>query len=117
MSESVTHSRPLIRSASADHFAGGTTPIVSRMLAQSISSLHGLMERRRAKPIICSGLIGKQLASLKSWNNQTAPKVIREAVADPNTAVQSSDHSRILGAVFSSVIRQFASLLVKAAML
>ena len=63
MSESVTHSRPLIRSASADHFAGGTTPIVSRMLAQSIRSLPGLMERRRAKPIICSVLIGKQLAS------------------------------------------------------
>jgi len=25
MSESVTHSRPFIRSESADHFAGGTT--------------------------------------------------------------------------------------------
>ena len=31
MSESVTHSRPLTRSTSADHFAGGTAPIVSRM--------------------------------------------------------------------------------------
>jgi hypothetical protein len=39
MSESVTHSRPLIRSASGDHFAGGTTQIVSRVLAQSIRSL------------------------------------------------------------------------------
>ena len=70
MSESVTHSRPLIRSASADHFAGGTTPIVSRMLAQSIRSLPGLMERRRAKPIICSVLIGKQLASLKQRKSE-----------------------------------------------
>jgi len=53
-----------------------------------------------------------------SWNNQIAPKVITEAVADPNAGVHSSDHSpRILCAVFSSVIRQFASLLVKAAML
>jgi hypothetical protein len=61
MSESVTHSRlsalhPLITSP------GGTTPIVSRILAQSIRSFPGLMERRRAKPIICSVLIGKQLA-------------------------------------------------------
>ena len=72
MSESVTHSRPLIRSASADHFAGGTTPIVSRMLAQSIRSFPGLMERRRAKPIICSVLIGRQLASLKQRKSERA---------------------------------------------
>jgi hypothetical protein len=70
MSESVRHSRPLIRSASADHFAGGTTPIVSRILAQSIRFLPGLMERSRAKPIICSVLIGKQLASLKQRKSE-----------------------------------------------
>ncbi len=107
MSESVTHSRPSIRSESADHFAGGTTPIVSRMLAQGIRFLPGLMERRRAKPIICSVLTGKQLASLK----------LQEYLRRSSGHLTDWYHGETTNTYPRRVIRQFAVCWFKAAML